>query len=434
MRLMEYTVIWFRTDLRIDNNQALQYALSLGKPVLPVFIYDKTYFGNGQNSFRLSLISFALSKLSESLKQYGSDIIVFEGSCIQAWAHITEIYKICGAVVSRDYSPAWEDTDKSVSCFLASKNINFISICGKYAAEPGLVLKNDGNPYTVYSFYKKKWLENYRTGNSSLDIELLSQLLVKNVSVPDLPISLADPCSISLADWKKPLESSYAIGRDYPASDSCSGLSAYFSSGMVSVKSVLSDCGDMSGAFASELIWRDLFGQILYYFPETATEEFNKKLRAVQWRYCDTEFAAWRNGLTGYPLVDAGMRQLASTGFMHNRVRMVCASFLCKHLLFDWRIGEAYFANMLMDYEAASNIGNWQWVAGTGCDAAPYFRVFSPEVQQRKFDKMFGYVKRWIPEFGTVHYPPPIVNHVYARERAIKAYSDASKKLYGNLI
>ena len=209
--------------------------------------------------------------------------------------------------------------------------------------------------------------------------------------------------------------------RNFPALNQTSFLSPHLRFGTVSIRKVVKQTVS-NQSFLSELIWREFFMQILYHFKEVVHSNFRRKYDHIEWRNNAAEFESWKNGATGFPMVDAGMRELNATGYMHNRVRMVVAGFLCKHLLIDWRWGEAYFAKKLLDYELSSNNGNWQWAAGTGCDAAPYFRVFNPTTQIKKFDPEMTYINKWIPELNALSYPSPIVDHKTARERAIAMY------------
>jgi deoxyribodipyrimidine photo-lyase len=228
----------------------------------------------------------------------------------------------------------------------------------------------------------------------------------------------------------KPILANYGHDRDFPAMDATSHMSVHLRFGTVSIRDLVKTAiEEKSSVWLSELIWRDFYFSILYHFPHSAKVAFRKEYDEIKWRNNETEFKAWCEGKTGYPLVDAGMRQLNQTGFMHNRVRMVVASFLTKHLLIDWRWGERYFAEKLLDYELSSNVGGWQWAAGCGVDAAPYFRIFNPHEQLKKFDKDLKYIKKWIPEFNDVFkYPAPIVDHKVARERCLETYKKALKQ------
>lgn len=229
---------------------------------------------------------------------------------------------------------------------------------------------------------------------------------------------------ILVKDFQLSNVENYASLRNLPAEDSTSYLSPHLRFGTVSIRQIIHLLSPKDEVFLSELIWREFFMQIIFHFPKVVSQNFHSKYDRIQWRNKEDEFQLWCQGKTGFPLVDAGMRQLNQTGYMHNRVRLVTASFLCKHLLIDWRWGEAYFAQKLLDYELSSNNGNWQWAAGTGCDAAPYFRVFNPTTQMKKFDKASKYIHTWIPEYGTTDYAKPMVDHAFARARALEVYKN----------
>jgi len=293
------------------------------------------------------------------------------------------------------------------------------------------VVKKDGNPYVVYTPYMRIWKEKFKTYDlKTYDSKANLGKLVKtndlpNVSLSDMGFKKAIQ-DIADFDVSPALIQNYEDTRNFLAKDATSRLGPHLRFGTVSIRAMVNKAiAESNEVFWQELIWREFFMQILWHYPQTATQSFKAKYDRISWRNNAHEFKAWCEGKTGYPLVDAGMRELNETGFMHNRVRMLTGSFLCKHLLIDWRWGEAYFAEKLHDYDMASNVGNWQWVAGSGVDAAPYFRIFNPTSQIKKFDKDLEYVKKWVPEYQELTYPNPIVEHKFARERCLTIYKEA---------
>jgi deoxyribodipyrimidine photo-lyase len=297
--------------------------------------------------------------------------------------------------------------------------------------EEGEILKSDGTPYTVFTPYKKKWLQKLNSdipeASNTWSYNEMNFLKCDYI-LPSLQDLGFIESNIKVRSYDLSVINNYHKDRDFPARDKTSYLSPHLRFGTVSIRKIVIEAME-NPVFLSELIWREFFMQILFHFPRTVTENFRTKYDDIQWVNNPDDFQKWTNGETGYPIVDAGMRQLNKTGFMHNRVRMITAGFLCKHLLIDWRWGEAYFAQKLLDYELSSNVGNWQWAAGTGCDAAPYFRVFNPESQQKKFDPEKEYIRKWIDDFNTKTYPEKIVEHDFARQRAIFTYKSGLKKL-----
>ncbi|NND51839.1 MAG: deoxyribodipyrimidine photo-lyase, partial [Flavobacteriaceae bacterium] len=286
-------------------------------------------------------------------------------------------------------------------------------------------------PYVVYTPYMKKWKERFRKqrlqffpSEDHLD-QLLQEKNLNTLELKDLGFERSEQ-QIQPYNDSPELIKAYESKRNFPAIDGTSRLGPYLRFGLVSVRQLMKKAtAEANEIFWQELIWREFFMQILWHFPQTVSQSFKPKYDRIEWRNNESEFQAWCDGMTGYPLVDAAMRQLNETGFMHNRVRMLAGSFLCKHLLIDWRWGEAYFAEKLHDYEQASNVGNWQWVAGSGVDASPYFRIFNPTTQIKKFDKDHKYIKRWVPEFQQASYPDEIVDHKMARERCLTVYKSA---------
>ena len=415
---------WFRRDLRLEDNTALQQALSGDLPVLPIFIFDENILQElPRNDARLHFIHHNLKEIHEQLAKKGSGILALTGDPYAIWKSILKQFEIKKAYWNKDYEPYARKRDQAIHDLLVSDGVEVNTYKDQVVFEEEEITKDDGKPYTVFTPYKKKWLSQLKPEHLSSPTHHQNVDFFKHeAAFPSLDsLGFLRP-TIKTSNYELKHVSTYAAERDLPAKDSTSRLGPHLRFGTVSIRQIIRTIYPKYEVFLSELIWREFFMQILYHFPEVVSRNFRSKYDGIQWRNNEEEFDAWCRGKTGYPLVDAGMRQLNETGFMHNRVRMVVASFLCKHLLIDWCWGEAYFAEKLLDFELASNNGNWQWAAGTGCDAAPYFRVFNPTAQQEKFDPNFEYIKRWVPEFDTLDYPAPIVEHKFARERAIATY------------
>ncbi len=429
MKRQTVAVHWFRRDLRLHDNHALLMALRSGHPVLPVFLFDTNILDDLQDKQdrRVDLIHRTLGSIKSELEQLGSSILVEMGSPAEAWQRIVERYDVKCVHTNRDHEPYAIQRDAEVEALLRFKSIPFTTYRDTSIFGPNKVVKQDGTPYTVFTPYMRKWreqftdplLEPFRSEN-----ELHALLRTDPLTMP----SLAD-IGFRATDLELPavlmdehILRTYTDTRNLPALDGTSRLSTHLRFGMVSVRQALRKSWSTSPSFANELIWREFFMQILWHFPRVVTQAFKPAYDNIVWRNDRAEFSAWCEGRTGYPIVDAGMRELNATGLMHNRVRMITASFLTKHLLIDWRWGEAWFAVKLLDFELSSNNGNWQWACGSGCDAAPYFRVFSPAAQTERFDPELRYVKRWVPEAGTAAYHKPIVEHDFARKRALHVY------------
>jgi deoxyribodipyrimidine photo-lyase len=418
------TIFWFRRDLRIEDNTALAAALDKGIPVLPIFIFDRHILNElAEDDARVSFIHKSILRIKESLRDHGSDILCLYGEPATMWEGLTIKYNIAAVYTNRDYEPYAIGRDKEIAEILSKKDIPFLSFKDQVIFGENEIVKNDGEPYTVFTPYKNKWLSKFQEENPvQLKYPKLNNLLkgkYTTMTLEDIGFKMSD---IRVPDFDLTRLHLYGEQRDFPFMDISSYLSPHLRFGTIGIRQLIAMIDKKHEVFMSELIWREFFMQILFHFPKVVTQNFKPKYDNIQWRNNKEEFKLWCEGKTGYPMVDAGMRQLNKTGFMHNRVRMITAGFLCKHLLIDWRWGESYFAKKLLDYELSSNNGNWQWAAGTGCDAAPYFRVFNPLSQQQKFDKDYKYVRKWIPEFDTFEYPDPIVEHKFARERALKAY------------
>jgi deoxyribodipyrimidine photo-lyase len=421
---MKISVFWFRRDLRIEDNTALLHALGSGFPVLSIFIFDRNITDDlSPDDARITFIHDRLKAINEQLIKQGGCLRIFQGHPGEIWGRLIAEFEIAAVFINRDYEPYARERDLRIKQDLEQHGVPLYDFKDHVIFEPDEVVKNDGSPYTIFTPYKKKWLEKFfREAPVVTKVKPGPGLLPESLVFPSLEELGFARSSIEVKPYDLSLLDRYSVLRDYPAANATSHLSPHLRFGTVSIRKIVSELGEADQTFLGELIWREFFVQILHHFPHVVTRNFNPRYNGIEWRNREDEFERWCGGQTGYPIVDAGMRQLNRTGTMHNRVRMVTASFLCKHLLIDWRWGEAYFAEKLLDYELSSNNGNWQWAAGTGCDAAPYFRVFNPQEQQRKFDLNLEYVRRWVPEYGTPSYPRPIIEHRFARTRAIKVY------------
>ena len=426
-------IFWFRRDLRLEDNVGLYHALSSKYDVLPIFIFDKNILSKlDKNDARVNFIHHTLHNLNLLLSQkYNSGIQLFFDTPNNVFSKLIKDYKIDTVYTNHDYEPYAIKRDLDISTLLSTNQINFKTYKDQVIFEKNDVVKKDGKPYLVYTPYMKQW----KTVFSNLDFKFYpSQDLLSNftkhtqknkLSLDDIGFK-ATKEHIKQYTVTPELIKNYEDTRNFPALDSTSRLGPHLRFGTVSIRQMVNKANnEQNEVFLQELIWREFFMQILWHFPHTQNQSFKPKYDRIIWRNNEDEFKLWCLGKTGYPLVDAGMRELNQTGFMHNRVRMLVGSFLCKHLLIDWRWGEAYFAKKLHDYDMSSNIGNWQWVAGTGVDAAPYFRIFNPTTQIQKFDKKLEYIKKWAPNFQELTYPTPMVDHKLARERCLKVYKEA---------
>ncbi|WCC47492.1 cryptochrome/photolyase family protein [Tenacibaculum finnmarkense] len=420
-------IFWFRRDLRLEDNVALFNALNSSNKVVPIFIFDEEILDNlPKNDARVSFIYQTLQQLDTDLKDTGSSLLIKKGNPLEVWKTITSEFDISAVYTNKDYEPYALQRDAEIHDFLKSKSIDFLSYKDQVIFEEAEVTKNDGLPYTIYTPYKNKWLQKFNAEEDLKNHDINFNNFYQFTSeIPSLKFIGFNESSIKVPPYNLSNLTNYDEIRDFPFIDKTSYLSPYFRFGLVSVRKMVQFALKTNATFLNELIWREFFMQVLFHFPKVVTSNFKQKYDAVPWRNNEAEFEKWCKGETGYPMVDAGMRQLNKTGYMHNRVRMITAGFLCKHLLIDWRWGEAYFAEKLLDYELSANNGNWQWAAGTGCDAAPYFRVFNPEAQLKKFDKDLQYIRKWIVNFDELTYPQPMVEHKFARERAISTYKEA---------
>lgn len=424
--MMKINIFWFRRDLRLDDNTALNNALSSGLPVLAVFIFDDNITEElPADDPRISFIYENLSSINSELNKSGSSLLIKKGDPEKTWKELIASYDINSVYINKDYEPYAIRRDNAVEKLLRAKGILFKKYKDQVIFEEREILKSDNSPYTIFTPYKNKWLEKFETlSNSGLtqDFQPVKKYFQQKSKFPQLKELGFIDSHLKVRHVDLSAISSYDKLRDFPAEDGTTYLGPHLRFGTVSPRKVVSEGARGNAVFLSELIWREFFMQILFNFPDVVTDNFKSKYDFIQWRNNEEDFEKWCRGKTGYPLVDAGMRQLNETGYMHNRVRMITSGFLCKHLLIDWRWGEAYFAKKLLDYELSSNNGNWQWAAGTGCDAAPYFRVFNPYSQQKKFDPEKKYIKTWVKELEKPDYPEPIVDHAYARQRGISAY------------
>ena len=427
----EISVCWFRRDLRLIDNHAFFQALSGKYPVLPIFIFDPDILEklNDKTDKRVAYIHHSLQKMNESLNNHGSSIYVFHGQIEQAFEKLTAQYDVKEVYANHDYEPYALARDSRISNILSSKNILFKTFKDQVIFEKSEVMKSDGTPYTIFTPYSRKWKEKFQqTPLITYPSEnLLSNLLKEeNNPFPSLQDIGFEDVNIDFHGFNISEEriKNYEETRNLPSVEGTTQISVQLRFGTLSVRDLVKLGIKWNEKWLNELIWREFFMMILYHFPNVVTESFKKKYDKIQWRNNEIEFEKWCKGETGYPIVDAGMRQLNETGLMHNRVRMITAGFLCKHLLIDWRWGEAYFAQKLLDFELSSNNGNWQWAAGSGCDSAPYFRIFNPTAQTLKFDPKLVYIKTWIKDFR-VDYLNPIVEHEFGRKRALEVYKKA---------
>lgn len=426
-------IFWFRRDLRLDDNVGFYNALKSEHPVLPIFIFDEEILKKlPKDDARITFIYETLQKMRTKLEDKNtSSIAMFHGKPATIYKNLLEKYKIDTVFTNRDYEPYAKERDDKIQQLLNDNNIKFKTFKDQVIFEQNEVTKKDGLPYVVYTPYMKVWKEQFKT--HTLDFYYTSSFLKNLIQDKELPNLTLSDIGFTKSNQKikkhivtPALIQNYEDTRNFPAQDSTSKLGPHLRFGTVSIRKMIEKAiTEKNEIFWQELIWREFFMQILWHFPHTSKNSFKAKYDRIDWRNNEAEFLKWCNGQTGYPLVDAGMRQLNETGFMHNRIRMLVGSFLCKHLLIDWRWGEAYFAEKLHDYEMASNIGNWQWVAGSGVDAAPYFRIFNPTTQIKKFDNDLAYIKKWVPDFQEFTYPKEMVDHKEARKRCLATYKEA---------
>jgi deoxyribodipyrimidine photo-lyase len=429
---MKLTIFWFRRDLRLEDNAGLYHALKSSGPVLPIFIFDKNILDDlaDKADKRVAFIHQQITILQAQLADFGSTLKCFHCSPAEAFRQLIHSYDIQEVITNKDYEPYATQRDADITNLLDDHRIGFRSFKDQVIFEQQEVMKENMEPYAVFTPYSRKWkdklndfyLKSYPT------LHYKSQFFQEKPSpIPSLAAlgfqKIAE--DFPTVEIDESIVSNYDETRDIPGIKGTSRLGLHLRFGTISVRKLARKALALNGTFLNELIWREFFMMILWHFPRVVHTSYRQEYDAIQWRNNDREFELWCEGKTGYPIVDAGMRELNTTGFMHNRVRMIVASFLCKHLLIDWRWGEAYFAKKLLDYDLSANNGNWQWAAGCGCDAAPYFRIFSPQRQTEKFDPKLTYIRKWVPELETFDYAPPIVDHAMARERCLTTYKKA---------
>lgn len=425
------TIFWFRRDLRLDDNHGLFEALSKSKAVLPIFIFDKTILDElPKDDARVTFIHESLTKINAELTKISKSLAVFYGEPKTIFNQLLSENKVDCVYTNHDYEPYAIKRDADINTFFKEKGVSFETFKDQVIFERNDVAKDDGTPYVVYTPFSNKWKEKLKNNpiENFVSEDYLDKIIKHAYSFLSLEAIGFEHSKIKVKTYdisNKTIEK-YEDTRNFPALDQTSYTSVHLRFGTISTRKLVQHAAQFKeDTYLKELIWREFFMQILWHFPHTVHNSFRPKYDAIKWLNDEQLFKKWCEGKTGYPIVDAGMRQLNKTGYMHNRVRMVVASFLTKHLLIDWRWGETYFAQKLLDYEQSSNVGNWQWAAGSGVDAAPYFRVFNPTEQVKKFDKDLKYIKKWVPELETFHYPQPIVEHKMARERCLKVYKEA---------
>ena len=424
-------IFWFRRDLRLEDNVGLFHALSEGSETLPIFIFDEKILSElPKDDARVSFIHELLFKIQNKLQETGKSLAVFYGEPKSVFEKLIQENKIKTVYTNHDYEPYARKRDKEMNLLFKEHQIEFKTCKDQVVFEKSEIVKDDGSPYVVYTPYSKKWKEAFSKiklsyYNSEEKLDKIINHSYPFLSLKDIGFEVSS-IKVTPFNISDKVISNYEETRNFPALKGTSMLGTHLRFGAVSIRKIVNHAATFQNeTFLKELIWREFFMQILWHFPHTVNSSFRPKYDAIQWRNNEDIFNKWCDGKTGYPIVDAGMRELNKTGHMHNRVRMVVASFLCKHLLIDWKWGETYFAQKLLDYEQASNVGNWQWAAGSGVDAAPYFRIFNPTEQIKKFDKELKYIKKWVPELESFQYPKPIVDHKEARELCLKVYKEA---------
>jgi deoxyribodipyrimidine photo-lyase len=426
------SLFWFRRDLRLDDNAGLYYALKKGLPVLPIFIFDKKILDKleDKKDGRVEFIHQAILNLHEQLKEVGSSIKVFHSTPEKVFKELVKEFDIECVYTNHDYEPYANERDAVVKDFLSNNKIGFKTYKDQCIFEKDEVTKDDGKPYTIFTPYSKKWklrLTDFHVKPYPNKKYFKNLIQKKPFEIPSLKELGFEKSGLEFPSTtiSKSIVTNYKEHRDFPAIKGTSKLSVHLRFGTVSIRALAKQALVLNETWLNELIWRDFYMMILYHFPHAAKNSFKAQYDRIEWRNNEHEFKAWCEGKTGFPIVDAGMRELNATGFMHNRVRMIVASFLVKDLLIDWRWGESYFAQKLLDFDLSANNGGWQWAAGSGCDAAPYFRVFNPTEQTKKFDPKYEYIQKWVPEFNTPKYVAPIVEHSSARLRVLAIYKEA---------
>ena len=426
--LPDIHIHWFRRDLRIEDHRALYEAAKFGKPILPLFIFD-THILNAlsdKKDRRVHFIHHTLTEIKARLEEVGATLCVKFGDPIDVWKLLAEEYNIASVTVVRDYEPYAQERDQEINSFFNERRIQFKGYKDQVIFEKSEIVKGDQGYYSVFTPYSKQWKHSLHDDHiRNYEVDRSAFLKTDPLSMPSLEEMGFSPTDESLfpaSDVQESIIAHYDQTRDIPSIEGTSRLGVHLRFGTVSIRRLVREYKDLNETFLNELIWREFYQMTLYHNPESVNKAIKPKYDNIIWENNEEHFAAWCAGKTGYPLVDAGMRELNTTGYMHNRIRMLTASFLTKHLLIDWRWGERYFAEKLLDFDLAANVGGWQWAAGCGNDASPYFRIFNPYIQQKKFDPDNLYVKRFVPEFNTPSYPQPIVDHAEARLRALDRY------------
>lgn len=426
------SIFWFRRDLRLEDNTGLYYAYTQEKNVLPLFIFDQNILEKleDKHDARVGFIHAQIQNLSEHLKEFDSSILVKYGNPLDIYKDLITTYEIQNVYTNRDYEPYAKERDAEVKNLLKENGVQLLDFKDQVIFEKEEIVNGSGEFYKVFTPYSRVWLDKFN--KSSIQLLQLDKKKNNFYKSDSFPIPKLEEMGFEKSDIEiprleidKPLIKKYDTLRNFPAQKGTSRLGIHLRFGTISVRKLALEAIQLNSTFLNELIWREFYMMILYHNPKVVDRAFKSKYDQIPWRNSEEDFEKWCEGKTGYPIVDAGMRELNTTGYMHNRVRMIVASFLTKHLLIDWRWGEVYFAKKLLDFELSSNNGGWQWAAGTGTDAQPYFRVFNPESQTEKFDKELKYIKKWVPEYGTTNYPQPMVDHKFARERAIETYKNA---------
>lgn len=436
-KMEQVNIFWFKRDLRLHDNAGLYYALKEGKPVLPIFIFDKEILDKLEDKAdrRVAFIHAALDEIQTQLSSLQSGLRVFYGYPADVFCELVSQFSIQKVFTNHDYEPYAKKRDKAIAEILQAKNISFHTYKDQVIFEKNEVLKDNGEPYTVFTPYSRKWkalLNDFYLSSYPTEKYFTHFIQAKPDPVPGLQ-SMGFEESIHpfpSKDLKEEIIKKYGSTRDFPGVENgTSRLGVHLRFGTVSIRNIATIAKSLNDTYLNELIWREFYQMILWHFPKVGEgHAFKPEFEKIEWRNNEDEFKKWCDGMTGYPIVDAGIRELNATGFMHNRVRMVVASFLTKHLLIDWRWGEGYFAQKLLDFDLASNNGGWQWAVGSGCDAAPFFRIFNPHLQALKFDKSLAYINKWIPELNDFSYPSPIVEHDFARKRALEVFGKALRK------
>jgi deoxyribodipyrimidine photo-lyase len=428
------SLFWFRRDLRLEDNTGLFYAYQQEKNVLPLFIFDRNILDKleDKDDARVTFIYDQVQRLSSELQHFGSSMLVKYGNPLEVYRELLETYDIQVVYTNRDYEPYAQKRDAEVAALLKENGIQFLDFKDQVIFEKDEILNGSGEYYKVFTPYSRAWMERFQKSNIQLlklDIQKNSFFQTGKLPIPSLGEMGFVRSKIAVPPLKvdEILISKYDQTRNFPAITGTSRLGVHLRFGTISVRQLALKAAKLNQTYLNELIWREFYMMILFHNPQVVDQAFKPAYDHIEWRKSEADFQKWCEGMTGFPIVDAGMRELNATGYMHNRVRMIVASFLTKHLLIDWRWGEAYFAKKLLDFELSSNNGGWQWAAGTGTDAQPYFRVFNPDSQTEKFDKELKYIRKWVPEFGTADYPKPMVDHKFARQRAIDTYQAALK-------